>query len=85
MKAPLHFTPGKLVAVNVPNTGSTQMLQKFNGYCYKVTSWKHYSGGLFMYTLEECVSEHGVPFWFADEWLREVYVDEKAAGVLYMR
>jgi len=73
MKDKLAYIPaGTLVAVNVPDIPSTKMLQQFKGYCYRVKSWKHYTGGQYMYTLEECESRFGTPYWFADEWLREI-------------
>jgi len=65
-----HYTQHTLVAVHVPEK-SEPMLHQYNGKCYYVRSWRQ-CGVSYMYTLEGCVSNLGVPYWFAHEWLRRV-------------
>ena len=72
MSGPKYFAPGTLVAVQVPASDiNYSMLQKFNGKCCTVKAW-HKCGISYMYTLRECRSKMGMPYWFSHDWLRRV-------------
>lgn len=71
MREKKHYITGELVAVHFPKKEHTDvsMLKRFEGFCYSVRSWRYFGAGGYMYTLEGCVSDEGVPYTFADEWL----------------
>lgn len=74
-----YFPVGTLVAVQVPDTSQTHMLLKYNGTIHRVT--RHHTvlhQTIHAYTLDGCRSKYGIPFWFADDWLREVISDGDA-------
>lgn len=68
------IVPGNLVAVSVPRTNDTLMLQKYNGKIYKVKGMVLFKK-IAMYSLIGCVSDAGKDYWFAKEWLRKVTCD----------
>ena len=72
MRMTSYYSIGTLVVVRVPIQPQTKMLAPFNGTIHRIKAWRPFSGGLYMYMLEDCVSEYGVPYWFADDWLVEV-------------
>ena len=76
MRPTTHYHIGTLVAVRVPDHEMTKMLLKYNGTCHKITGHRQHSTS-YAYTLEGCESKYRIPYWFADDWLREVWVDEK--------
>ena len=76
MRPATHFHIGTDVVVNVPEHEHNKMLMKYNGTRHKVTGHKSYQT-VYAYTLDGCESKYHVPYWFADDWLREVWVDEK--------
>lgn len=78
MKQLSYYPIGTLVAVQVPDTPQTQMLLKYNGTVHKITRHQTISHQtIHGYTLEGCESKYRIPYWFADDWLREVWTDEK--------
>lgn len=59
-----------LVAVRIPKPYKfgTEVLDRFNGFCYTVKDVKKFKGHPY-YALNECESDYGINYWFAQEWL----------------
>ena len=71
MYMPGRFKYSQLVAVHVPDTKETKMLLKYNGQCHRISGHKRHNSQM-MYMLEGCYGRDRVPYWFAEDWIREL-------------